>query len=387
MIKSNTVILGNLSFWIRDSLPIHDLIVVGGGIVGWNAAITAKRVHPNSQVAIIEHDPLPAGASARNAGFACFGSMTELLADERQQGRVATLEVVERRWKGLLEMRRLLGDEAIDYQPIGGYELFREVDAASYHDCVSQLDAWNEDLQQIIPGFQIFSPKDQLTKTWGWPHIKHLIYNRGEGALHPGKMMQALQRLGLSLGISYYPGVPVENYVEESQVVAVQTKLDLTFNTRHLLFCTNGFTGKHFPSLALQAARNVVLLTQSLPQIKWQGTFHFHEGYVYFRRVGERVLIGGARHLDPIGETTTLPGYPPKIVAWLADWLKENILGPTPFEIEHIWSGTLGVGPNKVPIVKRINERVGVAVRLGGMGVAIGTLVGQEGAQLFLDNL
>ena len=43
----------------------------------------------------------------------------------------------------------------------------------------------------------------------------------------------------------------------------------------------------------------------------------------------------------------------------------------------------MGVGSTKAPIVERIDERIAVGVRLGGMGVAIGSLVGQELAELF----
>jgi len=48
------------------------------------------------------------------------------------------------------------------------------------------------------------------------------------------------------------------------------------------------------------------------------------------------------------------------------------------------WSGILGIGTVKKPIVQKIAPHVAVAVRLGGMGVAIGSLVGEEGAALLL---
>ena len=46
------------------------------------------------------------------------------------------------------------------------------------------------------------------------------------------------------------------------------------------------------------------------------------------------------------------------------------------------WTGILGLGPIKKPIVERISPAVTVAVRMSGMGVAIGALVGSEGADL-----
>ncbi|MBQ0739724.1 FAD-dependent oxidoreductase, partial [Aquimarina celericrescens] len=52
------------------------------------------------------------------------------------------------------------------------------------------------------------------------------------------------------------------------------------------------------------------------------------------------------------------------------------------FEIDQRWSGILGVGQQKSPIIKPISNRVFCAVRLGGMGVAIGSSVGKELADL-----
>ena len=57
------------------------------------------------------------------------------------------------------------------------------------------------------------------------------------------------------------------------------------------------------------------------------------------------------------------------------------------FEIESTWSGILGVGNTKKPIVQTISKNVSVAVRLGGMGVAIGSLVGEEGAELIFKKI
>ena len=62
--------------------------------------------------------------------------------------------------------------------------------------------------------------------------------------------------------------------------------------------------------------------------------------------------------------------------------LKTTILPNTPFEIEHRWSGIMGVGNQKKAIVKPLTSNVFCGVRLGGMGVAIGSLVGKELAEL-----
>jgi hypothetical protein len=60
------------------------------------------------------------------------------------------------------------------------------------------------------------------------------------------------------------------------------------------------------------------------------------------------------------------------------------ILPGQKFSVEQRWSGIMGLGPKKSTIIKNISTNVVCAVRMGGMGVAIGTLVGEEAAALVL---
>ena len=52
------------------------------------------------------------------------------------------------------------------------------------------------------------------------------------------------------------------------------------------------------------------------------------------------------------------------------------------YEIDYSWSGIMGVGKSKKPIIKMTSKNIGVGVRMGGMGVAIGSLVGENLANL-----
>ncbi|MCB0620932.1 MAG: FAD-dependent oxidoreductase, partial [Saprospiraceae bacterium] len=101
----------NWSFWERSSLLGRpDLVVIGSGIVGLTAAIRLRERFPDRRVVVLERGSLPSGASTRNAGFACFGSMTELLADLEARPEEEVWQLVGRRWQGLQRLRALLGD-------------------------------------------------------------------------------------------------------------------------------------------------------------------------------------------------------------------------------------------------------------------------------------
>src|SRR5437764_1278060 len=106
-----------LSFWERESLLDYDCIVIGSGIVGLSTAISLKEINPSLRVMILERGILPGGASTRNAGFACFGSPTELLADIELDGADAMTALVEKRFLGLGKLRKRLGDKEIGYEP------------------------------------------------------------------------------------------------------------------------------------------------------------------------------------------------------------------------------------------------------------------------------
>lgn len=85
--------------------------------MGLNAAIDLKLKSKNLNILVVDKGFLPYGASTRNAGFACFGSLTELIEDLSNENENEVFNRVELRWNGLQNLRKLLGDENIGYQP------------------------------------------------------------------------------------------------------------------------------------------------------------------------------------------------------------------------------------------------------------------------------
>ena len=148
-----------------------------------------------------------------------------------------------------------------------------------------------------------------------------------------------------------------------------------------VFFATNGFSRELFKE-NITPARAQVLITSQIKDLHIKGTFHLEEGYYYFRNIDNRILFGGGRNLDFKGEETTALHQTDIIQNKLEDLLESTILPNTPFEIEHRWSGIMGVGQQKKPIVKQLSNNVYCGVRLGGMGVAIGSLTGKELADL-----
>ncbi|PKV63282.1 NAD(P)/FAD-dependent oxidoreductase [Pontibacter ramchanderi] len=377
-----------LSFWEKESYFSHvDVLIVGSGIVGLNAALYLKTQQPALKVLVVERGLLPTGASTRNAGFACFGSPSELLDDLSHHTENEVFALVERRWCGLQRLRQNLGDQAIDFHRWGGYELFKESQKPLYEACLEQISYLNKQLQQVTGEQEVYRLADHKIGEFGFKQVAHLIESTAEGQIDTGKMILALTRKVQALGVIVLNGLEIERLEEESTGITALTRQGIAIPARAALVATNGFARQLLPQLQVAPARAQVLITKPIPGLRFKGTFHYDKGFYYFRNIGNRVLFGGGRNLDFTTEETTEMGLTDLVQNKLDELLREVILPGTPYEVEQRWSGIMGVGPGKTTIVQPVSEHVCCAVRMGGMGVAIGSLVGEEGAALLLEML
>ena len=364
------------SYWeLREWFSDIDFTVVGSGIVGLNCAIELKKKHPKARVLLLEKGMLPQGASTENAGFTCFGSLSELIDDLNTHTEEEVFNLVDRRWKGVQLLRKNLGDTKIDFQQNKGFELCTT--ESFFSRCISKKREINELLHPIFKA-DVFSLSENI---FGFQKVhQQYIVNNFEGQIDTGKMTLELLHKVQILGIKILNNISVENFVENGDKIAVETN-KITFSTRKLFITTNGFSEKLLNE-NIQPARAQVLITKPIKNLHIKGTFHLEKGYYYFRNINDRILFGGGRNLDFKTEKTPVFGVTKLIQEKLEDILKETILPNVPVEIEHRWSGIMGVGNQKKAIVKQVSNNVFCGIRLGGMGIAIGSLVGKELADL-----
>ncbi len=368
----------NLSYWEYKTWLNHiDFTIVGSGIVGLSTAIALRKRFPKSNILILEKGVLPQGASTKNAGFACFGSISELLWDLENHSEEEVLDLITMRWEGIQLLRNSLGDTTIDYQGLGGHEVFLKKDAALYEKCLGQVQQLNQLIRPIF-GRDPFVITPNRFKFQGVQ--EQYVTHRFEGQLDTGKMMRSLLKLARKEDIVVLNGVEVTGFSEELNKVNVFTDR-FELNTGSLLITTNGFAGQLLEE-DVHPARAQVLVTQPIKDLAIQGTFHFDEGYYYFRNIEDRILFGGGRNLDFKTEATLQFGQTQKVQKELEQLLRTIILPGTAFEVDRWWSGIMGVGRQKKPIVKQLSNTTFCGIRLGGMGVAIGSIVGRELAAL-----
>lgn len=372
----------NLSYWEEKTwLADIDFAVIGSGIVGLSCALSLRKKYPLGKIVVFEKGMLPSGASTKNAGFACFGSISEILSDLKSHTEAEVVQLVQDRVNGLKLLRNTLGDTNIDYQEKGGYELFSESSSTLFNECIANIEYINTLLRPIF-GTDVFFRKPT---PFNFRNVhSEVIFNQFEGQLDTGKMMSTLLVKTSEMGILVLNNAEIESYFTKNDQIWLKTRFSGDIPIRQAFIATNGFA-KQFLEADVQPARAQVLVTKPIENLQIEGTFHLDRGYYYFRNIENRILFGGGRNLDFKTEQTTQAGLTALVQNSLEEILSTTILPNTPFEIDTRWSGIMGVGEQKKPIIKILAPNIYCGVRLGGMGVAIGSSVGQQLANLSIE--
>lgn len=369
-----------ISYWERSSLLHYDIIIVGAGIVGLNTAINLRELYPHKRIAIFERGILPTGASTRNAGFACFGSVSELIDDQAHATEAEIYSLFQKRKNGIHLLRQRIGDHRLQYKAEGSHELLTEAELPLL-DHIAYFNTLLKDLDER----PIFSHAHHIISDYGFSpsHFHTAIAAHTEGSIDTGSMMRHLHQLALEKNIVIMTGMQVTHFEAAPthcllHVLDPIHHTDIAFRCDQVAFCTNAFSKHFFPELDITPGRGQVLITHPIPQLRPKGIFHFDKGYYYFRVIHDRILFGGGRNLDFSGENTSDIALNPAILATLTQYLQEAIVPDLDISIDMQWAGIMAFGATKLPILHRHSDRVFGAFRLGGMGVALG-------AQLAID--
>jgi gamma-glutamylputrescine oxidase len=291
------------------------------------------------------------------------------------------LQLVEWRWRGLGKLRANLGDRTISFKGYGGYELFKESEQSLANTCRDHIGYLNNLLGKVIGRHDIYAVCDAKIAEFGFSGIKHLIENKYEGQLDTGRMMSALIAKVSGLGVKILNNCRVLELRDTGAKQLVMTNQG-DFTCRSIIVATNAFVKDLVPELDVVPGRGQVLVTAPIPGLKVRGTFHHNRGYTYFRNLDGRILLGGFRNLDPKAEETTEPGLTNLVQDALQDFLDNIILPGKKPEIQFRWSGVMGFGSELKPTIEEVRPGLYVAARCNGMGVAMGSLIGEQIADL-----
>jgi glycine/D-amino acid oxidase-like deaminating enzyme len=368
------------SFWERDILlRPFDFIILGAGLIGKQIAIQLKTNHPNARIALVDEYPLSYGASTRNAGFACFGSVAEIMDDCKRSKTEDVAALAKKRYTGINLLVKNYGADAIGYQNTGSFELFTSQQEAD--ELQEQAATVNQILKDHAGIENAFSLKN--IEHLGMKYHKDCLFNPFEGMLHTGKLNEVINRKTHQMDVQPLYGLKIEQIEQITGAYVLHAENGMKLSCSQLIVANNAFASQLLPELDVVPARGQIVLTQPIEGLKLKGIYHSDKGYIYFRNLGDRILIGGARNQFFDEESTYEFSGSEQLKNHLINYIQENILPEHTFEVDMHWSGIMAMGTEKIPIVKRINDNLVVCVRMSGMGVALGPVLSQEVAAFY----
>lgn len=240
-------------------------------------------------------------------------------------------------------------------------------------------------MHKLLKHKNLFRLADRKINAFGFRQTAHLVQNKSEGQLHAGYLAQVLLHKVQLMGVRVITGVELTHLENAGDNVFLHTGLPVHLSTRQVLLCANTFTARLTPDMKIIPARGQVLVTSPIRNLSIKGCFHFDEGFYYFRNLGNRVLLGGARNKAFMEEQTNELGITETVQQALERFLREVVLPDHTYTIEHRWSGTMGMSPDKFPIIKPLGTNVFCATGMGGIGVALAPVLGKKAAKMMLE--
>ena len=95
----------------------YDFVVVGAGFTGLSAAYHLATKHKGAKIALLDRYLPPLGASTRNAGFACIGTVGEFIADSQLEQDERVWDRMSERWQGLSLLRSIFETKLLGMSP------------------------------------------------------------------------------------------------------------------------------------------------------------------------------------------------------------------------------------------------------------------------------
>jgi gamma-glutamylputrescine oxidase len=367
------------SFWEKQQyLGKYDLLIIGSGFTGLSAGITLLKSKPGLRVAIIESATIGTLASSRNAGFMCYGSPSELGKELTALPPATMLQMIRNKHKGMKLLLQFAGKRGIQYKKVTGYEVLQS-NAAATNTASQSYQELNKLFKEAIGITDYFAPATKRHFAAGFQETIAFAY---EGQLNPAATVFQLTQLFKNLGGIHLNATTAHGLEKSEGHFVIPTSLG-NVQAHQVIVATNAFTSSLIPSSQIQPKRAQILITNPIAKLPYLGNFHMDFGYVYFRNVGNRLLLGGARNKDFETENSANLALNPLIQTEL-DTLLQQLLPDQNIQIEDRWAGIMGFDEHNSPQVRLIDSNLLLVAGMNGMGTALGPALGYEAANKLL---
>jgi glycine/D-amino acid oxidase-like deaminating enzyme len=357
----------------------NEVVIVGAGFTGLNAAITLARA--GKQVTVLDAEAPGWGASSRNGGMLGPGWATFDTA--MAYGPEKARAIVAESFLALQHVKDVVAREAIACDlAVVGY--FRGAMTPRLYEAMGRnLDR----IRQVMPCDAYLVPRAEQQGEIGTELYHGGLAMPGYAGLHPARYVAGLAEAARRAGAQVVGGARVSGIAPQadgfSLIVGRQR-----IATRQLLVATNGYTGALLPFLQRRIIpiRSALIATDQLPagvmdrlMPKRRMLAGSQRVVTYYRPSpdGTRILFGG-RVLKVTGENVGRAN---------AAHLRKQMLQVFPelerTTITHYWHGQTGFTFDKLP---HLGEQDGIFYACGynGTGIARASWFGHRIAQRML---
>jgi glycine/D-amino acid oxidase-like deaminating enzyme len=392
---------GEHGFWwrslggpVRERAPLPgsteaDVAIVGAGYTGLWTAYYLKLAAPSLRVVVLEREFSGFGASGRNGGWVSGFFSGPARVYESRGGHGGLLAMQTAMFETVDEVGRVILERGIDADFAKGGQIevaLNDAQAQRLRDSLKRRRASGlsrQDLSELED-----RELDQRIRVAGrrWatfsPHVARV---------HPAKLVRGLAALVERLGAEIYEATPVSE-IRPHEVISAAGSV----RARWVVRATEGYTAElRGLKRALVPMNSSMIITEPLPpaaweDIGWSGKEALSDAahvYVYLQRTEDgRIAIGGRGVPYRFGSRTDGTG---DTAAATVRSLREKLTSMFPaasgVEIDHAWSGVLGVPRDWCASVDSDRAR-GLAWAGGyvGQGVATANLAGRTLADLVL---
>jgi gamma-glutamylputrescine oxidase len=375
----------DLAYWLDEPYeprpPLEgdvqvEACVIGAGVAGLSCARRLAR-HGIATL-VLERDTVAGGASGRNGGFLLAGLASFHNDAINMYGHDYARRAYARTLAAEEEMYALAEELGVGgaVRRVGCLRVSVTEDEAEHvrkHVAALREDSFPAELLE----------RDELP-----PSLQRSAWNAcltdHDGALHPARWIRALAADAERAGARIHEGTPVTAPVRAPAEGPVEAA-GASVRARHVIVAADGALPRLVPAYdgRVRARRLHMVATAPVADRLTDHLVYARWGYEYFQqRPDGRILAGGFGDLDGEASYTDSPDGDPRIWERIGRYLSED-LGVSA-EVTHRWTGTVGYGEDRRPVVGPVLDRPGLWVAGGyaGHGNVPGFLAGQQLADM-----
>lgn len=355
---------------LTDNITV-DLVVIGGGFTGLNAARAAAR--EGLCVCLIEANTIGHGGSGRNVGLVNAGlwlppdQIKETLGDARGERLINDLATGPNRVFDLIKTYEI----QCDSRRSGTLHL------AHSSQAISDLRAREQQWQSRDAPVRLL---DEQTTAQHVGSVRYhgALFDARAGVIQPLDYARGLARAAADKGVQIYQKTAAV-HIKRDDIWQVTTR-DGHIRAAKLLIATNAYNNL---TSATQVYKTSIVsyfqcVSQELSKRDFNAILPNHHGcwdtaliMSSFRKTRDNRLVFGA-----MGETSDTVGR--HIHDGWAQRAIHRIFPNMKIELSQSWSGRIAMTKNKIPEIVRLDNDGYAIFGYSGRGIAPGTVLGEQ---------